>query len=175
MINETVQLISKFAVSAEHGVNAMTQTLPRKNIDDTKPDDEAPPVLVIVDDISDAGVASGLDPEDVPCFMFWGDSSKPVEYKGHRVTEVVVGGAFVTNASADPLSMEKAAGYVLRGAKITLGRFNNQGYSRGFRELNGIKILEIRSVTEQRFPAAVGRRKMWGFLRIDVIVVENLQ
>lgn len=175
MINEVVQLLSVFASSAEHGVNEMAQGIPRKNVDPLKPDDTAPPVVAVVDDINDAGVAAGLDPEEVPCFMMWGDSALPSEYKGYKVTEVVVAGAFVTDAHADALSSEKACGYILRGGMLTFGRFNHQAYSKGLRELNGIKILEIRSVTEQRVPAAVGRRKIWGFLDIRVVVVENLQ
>jgi hypothetical protein len=175
VINETVQLISAFAGNVNHGINEMAQGIPRRNINPAKPDDAAPPLVTIVDDINDEGVAKGLDPEEVPCFMFWGDSSSPLDYKGYKVTEVVIAGAFVTDASADPLSMEKACGYILRGGILTLGRFNNQTFSQGFRELNGIKILEIKSVTEQRIPAAVGRRKLWGFLDIRVIVVENLQ
>lgn len=174
MINETVQLLSAFAKTTEHGINGMAQGIPRKHIDSTLPDDPAPPILAIVNDVTDEGVAKGLDPDEVPCFMFWGDSSEPIEYKGHKHAEVIVAGAFVTDAGADPLSMEKSCGYILRGGVLTFGRFNNQAFSKGFRELNGIKILEIRSVIEQRFPAAEGRRKMWGYLTIRAIVAENL-
>lgn len=176
MINETVQLLAAFAAHVDHGVNEMAQGIPRKNLDPLKPDDPAPPILAIVDDVNDEGVAKNLDPEEVPCFMMWGDSVAQVEYKGYKLArEVVIAGAFVTEEGADILTMERACGYILRGGMITFGRFNHQSYSRNFRELNGIKILEIRTVTEQRIPAAVGRRKMWGFLDIRVIVVENLQ
>lgn len=175
MINETVQLLSAFARLPIHGINDRTWALPRKNINPDLPDDEAPPVVTIVDDVTDAGVANNLDPDVVPCFMMWGDSQTPIEIRGYKIAkEVTVAGAFVTEETADPLASEKACGYILRGGILTFGRFNHQGYSKDFRELNGIKILEIRSVTEQRIPAAVGRRKMWGFLDIRAIVIENL-
>lgn len=176
MINETVQLLSAFAANLEHGVNEMAQGIPRKNIDPLKPDGEAPPIVPILDDQNDPGVANGLDPEEVPCFMMWGDSAPPIEYKNYKIArEVIVAGAFVTAENADPLEAERVCGIILRGGMLTFGRFNHQGYSRSFRELNGIKILEIKSATEQRVVAAVGRRKMWGFLDIRAIVVENLQ
>jgi hypothetical protein len=176
VINETVQLLAAFAAHVEHGVNVMAQGIPRKNLDPLKPDDEAPPILSIADDVNDPGVANGLDPEEVPCFMMWGDSQAAIEVRGYKTAkEVVIAAAFVTDEKADPIAAEKACGYILRGGVITFGRFNHQPYSRGFRELNGIKILEIRSVTEQRVVAAVGRRKMWGFLDIRVTVIENLQ
>lgn len=175
MINETVQLISKFAADAVHGVNAMAAIIPRKNIDILKPDDEAPPVLPIVNDVDDTGVADGLDPEGVPCFMLWGDSQASIAINGYKTArEVIIAGAFVTDEKADPLASEKICGYILRGGVLTFGRFNHQSYSRDCRELNGIRILEIRSVTEQRIAAPVGRRKIWGFLDIRVTVVETL-
>lgn len=176
MINETVQLLALFAGHPTHGVNVMAGSIPRKNADPLKPDDDAPPVLSILNDVNDAGVANGLDPEDVPCFMMWGDSQAAVELRGYKTAkEVVIAAGFVTDENADPIASEKACGYILRGGVLTFGRFNHQSYSRDFRELNGIRILEIRSVTEQRVVAAVGRRKMWGFLDIRVTVVETLQ
>lgn len=176
MINETVVLLSAFAAHPDHGVNEMAQGIPRKNIDPLKPDEPAPPIVAIVDDQNDPGVANGLDPSEVPCFMLWGDSAPPIEYKGYKLAkEVIIAAAFVTEENADPIASEKACGNILRGGMITFGRFNHQSYSRSFRELNGIRILEIKSATEQRVVAAVGRRKMWGFLDIRAIVVENLQ
>jgi hypothetical protein len=58
---------------------------------------------------------------------------------------------------------------------LTLGRYNSQENSKGFRKLNGISIHQITSVTEQRMTAVVGTRKMWGFLDIRATVVETLQ
>jgi len=81
----------------------------------------------------------------------------------------------VTDEKADPIESEKNCGYILRGGVISFERFNNQSVSKDFRRLNGVKILEIRSVVEQRAPAAVGRRKMWGFLEIRVIVLDDLK
>lgn len=176
MLNETVQLVAEFFRSAEHGVNVMAQTIPRKNIDPLKPDDAAPPILTVVDDVNDPGVAANLDPAEVPCLMVWGDSTTQVDFKGYKLArEVVIAAAFVTTEDADPLAMEKACGYILRGGRLTMGRFDSQAIARNFRELNGIRVMQVQNVTEQRIPVAVGRRKMWGFLDIRLIVVESLQ
>lgn len=176
MINETVQLLSRFATHPDHGVNELAGSIPRKNIDATKPDDDAPPIVAIVDDVNDEGVAAALDPRDVPCIMFFGDSSAIINLPGYRLArEVKVVAAFVTEENADPLTSERACGYLLRALQMTFGRYNSQDLSKGYRTLNGIKVLEIKRVVEQRLSVADGRRKMWGFLDLQVIVVDTLQ
>jgi hypothetical protein len=175
VINEVVQLLSKFAVDPANGLNAAVSIIPRANVDPLLPDYPAPPVVPVLDDVTSPGVAANLDPEKVPCFMMWGDSQVQVEYRGYKTArEVVIAGAFVTAEDADPIFSERTCGYILRGGVISFQRFNSQSVSRSFRSLNGVKILEIKSVVEQRVTAAVGRRKMWGFLDIRVIALEDL-
>ena len=176
MLDITVQLLSKWMKIADGGVNDYAQTIPRKNIDILLPDDEAPPLVTVVDDVTDKGVAENLDPSEVPALMLWGDSADDVSYQGYKIAkEIVIAAAFVTATDADPLASARACGYILRGARLSLGRYNSQSASKGYRELNGIKVMEIKRTTEQRITAAVGSRKMWGFLDIRAIVVETLQ
>lgn len=176
MINETLQLLARFAQHPEHGLNDLAGTIPRANIDPAKPDDEAPPALQIVTVLDDEGAAKDLNPETLPCFMMWGVTSARITYGTYKIArQVTIAGAFVTDENADPLSTSNACGYILRGGTMTFWRFNSQSNSQGYRELNGITIMEVRSVTEHRVTYAEGRCKMWGFLELEVIVVDTLQ
>jgi hypothetical protein len=173
VLDATVRLLSGFFSHPEHGINEMTQSLPRAGLGGA-PDDAAPPVVAIFNDVDDKSVAKDLTAPQLPAWILWGDSSAPVSLAGYKIArEVVVAGAFVTDEGVDDLVMNRACGYILRGGLITMARYNSQDNSKGYRELNGIKVHMIQSVTEQRVTAAVGRQKMWGFLYVRAIVVET--
>lgn len=175
MLDITVQLLANFARLPDGGVNDMAQSIPRKNIDPLQPDDPAPPLVAVVDDVTDKGVAANLDPSEVPALMIFGDSTAEVSYRGYKIArEVSIAAAFITAEDADPIESARVCGYILRGARLTFGRYNTSA-GKPYRELNGIKVMEITKSEETRITAAVGRRKMWGFLDIRATVVETLQ
>jgi hypothetical protein len=175
MLDIAVRLVAAFCADATHGINEMAQGLPRATMVPGIFDD-APPLVALCNDADDESVAAALEPPEVPAFMFWGDSAADVDVRGYKIAkEVIIAGAFVTEDGADPLASVRACGYILRAGILTLGRYNSQENSKGFRKLNGISIHQITSVTEQRMTAVVGTRKMWGFLDIRATVVETLQ
>lgn len=172
MLDESVLLFSAW-LKDTNGVNVILATLPRKKIDGT--DQDAPPLVTVVNDVEDASVAASLSPDSVPALMLWGDSDAEVNVaKYPTAREVVVAAAFVTDDSADPLTSITNCGYVLRAARLSMMRYRSQRISADFRELNGIKVVDVSSVKEHRVSATVGRRKMWGFLDIRATVVETL-
>jgi hypothetical protein len=85
---------------------------------------------------------------------------------------VIIAVAYVTDVGADAKKANSDCNYALRGATISLARYNSL---RMMRELNGIKVHEVTSIEEERVTAAVGTRKMWGFLRVRAIVGETFQ
>jgi hypothetical protein len=175
VLDVTVRLVSAFFENVDHGVNEISQGLPHGGFMGGPPD-PLPPIVAIVSDAGDEGVAAELDPPEVPALMVWGDSSVDISLKGYKTAkDVILAAAFITDDTADALTSIRACDYVLRATRITLGRFNNQSYSAGYRSLNGVTIHEVTRVEEQRITGALGRRKLWGFLRIHLTVVETLQ
>ena len=173
MLDAAVRLISGFLQHPEHGVNEMASTLPRQNLGGA-PDDAAPPLVSIFNDVDHTSVAKDLTAPKVPALLVWSDSSADVTMQGYSIAkDIMLAIGFVTSDGVDDLVTNRACGYILRGGLLTLKRYNSQDKSKGYRELNGIRILEIKSVNEQRVTAAVGRQKMWGFLAVRVIAVET--
>lgn len=175
VIDNVVRLLEAFFKDPTHGINEMAQSLPRATL---VPGvfDPAPAIVTICSDLSDAGVAEKLEPADVPCMMLFGDSMADTTMAGYKIAkEVVIAATYVTDEKADPLTAVRDAGYILRAGLLTLGRYNSADKAGSLRALNGIKVLKLDKVVEQRVTAAVGRRKMWGFLAIHATVVETLQ
>lgn len=175
MIDVAVVLIAAFLKHAEHGVNEMAQSLPRNKWGGGIMD--VPRLVKIFDDVEDDAIAEDLDPPEVPALIVWGDSAGDAPAnKLYRISKnVIVAAAYVTETGDDNKQCRNECGLVLRGAMLSLMRYNNQANSAGFREFNGIKVHEITSATDQRMTAAVGARKMWGVLQIRAVVGETFQ
>lgn len=174
MIDVAVRLLSAFAEHPEHGINALRLTIPRTNLGGA-PDDAEPPAVTIFNDADTKEVAKDLTAPKVPALVFWGDSSADVSLRGYkRAKEVVIAAGFITDAGEDPLVINRACGYILRAGQLTFDRYNSQPLSKQYRELNGVRVLELSSVKEDRITATVGKQKMWGFLAIRAHVVETL-
>src|SRR5688572_17761006 len=82
--------------------------------------------------------------------------------------------AYITAAEEDEKRARSGVGCILRAGQICFKRYNSQPSSVGYRALNGIKVHEVQGIEEQRVNVAVGRRKMWGFLIIPVIVADSV-
>lgn len=167
-----VRLLAAFADKSDHSINKIAATLERDNLNGGQ--DLAPKPVYIFTDIDND--PPGIDPPRVPACVFWVDSTAEIQLKGlHRIARAVtVVMAYVTAEDEAPARALSDNSYVLRAGQICFKRFNSQNNSAGYRDLNGIKIHEIQGIEEQRVTAAVGRRKMWGFLTIPVIVVDSV-
>src|SRR5678815_5404241 len=156
MVSSVVRLVAAFLDHPTHGVNSMMQSLPRENLGGL-PADPAPPTLAIFNTMDTPSVAEKLDPPKVPAIIVWGDSSAPVEMRGYKTArEAIVAIAFVTADDADPIQANRTCGLALRGIVLTMGRYNSQDFSAGYRELNGIKIHEVRKCVEEQVGFALG-------------------
>lgn len=173
-----MRLVAAFLRHDEHGVNELAGSLPRATLGGY-PDDDPPPTVAVFNDADEKGVAKDLDPPQVPALVVFSDSSASVVAGGaacgYKIArDVTIGIGYVTSDGVDELIAGRACGYVLRGATLSLWRYNSQEKSAGMRELNGIKVHEVKSIEEQRVTVAVGRRKLWGLLVVNLTVVDNL-
>jgi hypothetical protein len=164
MIDIVVRLIAAWLANETHGVNALAAKLPRANV--SGPDDDAPPLIAIVNDADDAEVARNvLAVEPVPAVVVFGDSKTNRALRGYALAkDVVIGIAFVTDDKADPVTMMHLSGIVSRAIDISLARFNVQSIAGAARALNGVSILEIASVEEQRVTAQETNRRLWSLV-----------
>jgi hypothetical protein len=164
MIDIVVRLIAAWLANATHGVNALAANLPRTKIGGGS--DPAPPAVTIYNDADDAHAALNvMSIEKVPALVVWADSHSDRPLKGYALAkDVVIGIGFITDDQVDPVAMNRACGYIMRAAVISLARFNVQSIAGTARDLNGVSILQIAQIEEQRVTAMQQNRRLWGFL-----------
>lgn len=179
MINETVILLSHWLGNdaSPDGLNQLVAAIPRINIADATPF-PAPDPIAVLNDAEDKNIAAnGGDPETVPALVLWGNSDPETKrisgYPIAKSAEIVA--AYITAEDADPITAIRECNLAMRATRISLFvRYNSAEKSRGQRDLNGIKVLSIDSVSEHRITAADGRRKMWGLMAIRATIVETI-
>ena len=164
MIDTVVRLVASWLAHPTHGVNVLAAKIPRTNI--SGPADPAPPAVTIVNDADDAHAALNvMSVEQVPALVVWGDSHTDRPLKGYATAkDVIIGIGFVTDDQQDAVRMNHACGQIMRAAVISLARFNVDSIAGSARSLNGIDIMAVGSVEEQRITAMQQNRKLWGFL-----------
>ncbi len=175
MLDEVALLHSAWLATPDNGVNAIVAKIPRNKLGGGQ--FPAPPHVHIYNDVEDPGVAASLDPPRVPALVVWGDSAGDTKDKGnYPIAKVVVSCvAYVTDENADPLTAIRDCGLLLRAGRVSLFvRYNSAQLAKPYRSLNGITVLSVDSVGAYRITAAVGQRKMWGFLQIRSTVVETI-
>lgn len=176
MIDVAVRLIAAFLAHETYGLNAMTASLPHKTI---AGDDEALPSTVpIYNDADDKGVATAMTPPKLPAIVVWGDSSRHVESgKRDTIEDVTIAIGYLTKDSAADLVQNRTCGYLLRGAKRSLRKYEKVALSDDYRALNGIRITTVTIGQEQRITMAGegDTPVLWGWLAITARVVDGVQ
>jgi hypothetical protein len=174
VIDTVTQLLTAYAAHPTYGINTIAQGLPRNQVGGGSY--PAPPDVSFWSDVDDRGVAKSLEPPKVPAVIFLGDSSAPIEIRGYNVARnITIIGAFMTDDKADPQRAVQSGGLILRAMMICFAvHFNSQDRAQGYRGLNGIEVHKVASVQEQRMNEAVGTRRIWGFLQINVHAVDTL-
>ncbi len=184
MVDETAMLLDRWSRHAEHGVNALAANLPRRKMSvagvilaDEWP---APAPVDLYIDQEDAGTAAELDPPTTPAFLTWGEG-EPLEvelkdrHSNARAFAIIIGTAYVTAADVDAAKATREAATYLRANRISFLRFNTQSLSNGYRELNDIRVEQLRHVASQKVPGLpVGNSRLWGFNVTQALVVDRL-
>jgi hypothetical protein len=172
--NEITRLISAFARHPMHGVVAQLGELTKEQFGGIADSEPTPPKLY--DDVDTEELVLELDPPAVPALVIWTDSDislnlNRTDYLTPTET-VIVAFAYITR-DVPNVKAKLDGGYVLRAARRCLTRFNNQTYSRGYRKLNGVQILNIESVSLPPIAGGVGKSQLWGLLYAAVNVADT--
>jgi hypothetical protein len=174
MVNDVTILYDRWLHHPEHGVAAMLALVPR--VRPGEPDITMPTVPTIYNDVEDQSVAREIDPAAEPALVIFTDSDPVIPMHPNRrpadrrLTTTIA----YTTREMEPVQAIQWGGVILRAVAMTLRRFNDQSLARDYREVNGIKIMEIETVREQRVSGAVGRSKLWGFLLSDAKVLDTI-
>jgi len=175
-LDNTVRLIARWLQHEKYGINALAMSLPRERADGTLDPPMEP--VTIENDSDHESVAANLSPSGTDGIVVWGDSSQDVKVRGapeyQIARQVAIAIAYVTTDNVDVLSATRRCAYLMRAGIGSLGKFNQQRLSEDFRTLNGIHLEQVQRVREQRVTGALGNVRIWGFLIVEVIVLETL-
>lgn len=173
MIVETTLLLDRWLQHTEHGFVSMMLALPRNDPEGNEFD--MPPEPLLYNDVEDEEVAGEIDPPSEVSLVLFCDSDADVQSANSNrqiARQLTIAVAYITRDTPSNVAVRNG-GFTLRAVKKSLLRFNDQGLSRDFRELNGIKVMQINSISEQRVAGAVGRSQLWGFVLTSVMVIDS--
>lgn len=178
MIGSVVVMVDRWLKSAQFGVNNLLGGVPRNR----PPGDVGgayplPDLLNIYCDQEDSDTATDWNPPVKPALAVWGDSSARIELRGYPTARsVVIGCAFVTESGVDAAESNRVCEYYLRAVMMSFEAYGIERLSKLYRELNGVKVLKVNDLTDQRIVqgATVGSGKMWGFVLAELWAADTL-
>lgn len=168
MRDETVRLIASWQASEDHGLDAMARKIlgPGSEFSIDK-----------YNSAEDEGLMKeDLNPKTTPSWCLWADSTAPTEPMGGYAVcrNILLCGGLVTLSTADAKKSGALANLTTRANLLSMHRFNSAAKSEAYRELNGIRIMKMLDVTEDVLVSAKGRRRVWGFSWIRLVVADTL-
>lgn len=185
MIGTAVQLLAGFLAHSTLGVNAMAAGLPRFAFTapgDTPIERDAPPTVSIYNDVDHKGLTfeNGYQPPGFPALLVLRDTrevagpTKPETPRTPAPRTVGLVLAYVTDDKADQRTAQAACEMILRAAERSLRRYKQQGNAEGYRELNGIRVLDVPRWTRVEETAALDAVRFWGWIDVDLTVVDGI-
>ncbi len=185
MIGTTVLLVARFMAHATFGINPLAQLLPRYAFSlpgDTPVQLDAPPTVAIYNDVEHKAITfdGGFTPPEYPAILVFRESreldnaGKPENARAPEPKTVGLIIAYVTDDKADQLTAQRAAEALLRAAEQSLRRYKSQAHSDGYRSLNGIQVMDVPRWRRVEETAALDVTKFWGWLEVDVKVVDSI-
>jgi hypothetical protein len=185
VIGAAVQLVAGFLAHATFGINAIAATLPHHAF--TAPGDpmienDAAPSVAIYNDARCAtlDLDGGYAPPEFPAVIVLREtrelegSAKPDRSRAPTPREIGLVIAYVTDPGADKLAAQAACETILRAAELSLRRYESQGNAQGYRELNGIRVMDVTRWKRVEESAALDRVKFWGWLEVELKVVDTI-
>lgn len=171
MIVEVTRLFDRWLKHSTYGVSAMLDAVPRKTPEDDE--DPRPDDPWICNDTEDVSVAEKIDPVHVPALVLFAmtgsiDAQNTNRRMGQR--NVVVNVAYVTRETPKLKAVRDSA-YVLRAVMDSLDAYNGYRDSQDYRELNGVRVLAIERISEERVAASIGESELWGFIEAQISVL----
>lgn len=135
--------------------------------------DTIPESIRIVSEASDEDCALDRDPPVVPAVMIISDSDVLEELGQNQPgkTSTEVESAWVAVVYVDRgktvLLSQREGSYVLRGARMSLRRYN-ACRDPLFREMNNIRLIDIRAISGHGVAGYVGQTYVTGFVKIRI-------
>lgn len=179
MIVNTTRILRRWLEHPLYGINALLPDVPRARVDGVI--DTVPPSVAFYDDIDDDEVAEGIKPPITPAMVLYCDAPARVDIDQRNYLKgeapLVFAGAYVTENLPESVAA-RYGGYTARAFRRSLYLFNKQELSvtpeLDYRTLNGIKVMKVGLVTEQRVATDAGQSSLWGFVLASVTVVDTL-
>jgi hypothetical protein len=185
VIGAAVQLVAGFLAHATFGINPIAATFPHHAFTapgDPTVDTDAPPAVAIYNDARCAtlNLEGGYAPPEFPAVIVLREtrelegSAKLDRSRAPAPRQIGIVIAYVSDTSADAIAAQAACETILRAAELSLRRYESQGNSDGYRELNGIRVMEVTRWKRVEESAALDRVKFWGWLEVELKVVDTI-
>lgn len=175
MINDTTRIMRRWVEHPDYGIAEWLEGVPRNRPDGGE--DDLPPTPTIYDDVDDPDEVRKLDPSASPALCLYVDSRARLnaEDKNYSVSEspLILAAAYTVRDMPEGVAT-LWGGYTARALRKCLRTFNDQNKSKGYRELNGIQVLRVGTVTEIAVAASLGQSHLWGFVLAELTVVDTL-
>ena len=172
MIIEITRLIDRWLKHDVYGVGAMLQSVERFTPEGDE--DEMPEIPSIFNDTEDE-MGDLMEPIKTPALVTFCARGPTVNLRDKLYQRGGQAIAYVTYITRDvpDLMAARDGNYVLRAAKKSLTAYNSYAQAIQYRKLNNILIAELGDLTEFQTRSSVGRSKMWGFVQVNVRVVDS--
>lgn len=165
--NEMTLLFEKHFKDPELGVNALADQVPRGT-------DTAPRAVTIYSDLSSEEIAENKDPPSVPALVVVADvGAESTAKQGRtqqRVRNVILGVGYVDSDTVILLA-KIDSGLVLRGLQASVLKLLQKGVKE--RTVNGVTLLQVTKMVEQRASGVIGTSRLTGFVLIHCEVQER--
>lgn len=173
-MDELVLLIDRWLKHSQHGVIALLQNVPRQSPENTTfdvPDDPK-----FYNDVETEEIINGDAPPGSPALVVFGyrDMDLPETNRNVQISPNAIVAIGYSTTNVGTVKARRESGYVLRAVKQSLHRYNKQGLSDGYRELNGVKIAQAKNIRYQRAARGVGSSQIWGFVLVTLDVMDKL-
>ena len=184
MIGASVQLIAGFLAHATFGINALAADLPRTVF--AAPGHlgvelDAPPTVPIYNDAQHKGLTleGGYKPESLPAILVLRETREvdggPWENpRTPTPRQIGLNIVYATDDKADALTAQAECETLLRAAERSLRRYKNQTNAEGYRELNGIRVMDVTKWKRIEETAALDVVRFWGWLEVELKVVDTI-
>jgi hypothetical protein len=186
MIGTTVLLVARFMAHATRGVNAMASGIPNYAFaapGDTPVARDAVPMVAVYNDVEHKGLTfeESYSPDSYPALLVLRDTRELEGSTSLRETKrdptprtIGVVLAYVTDEKADPRTAQNACEVLLRGAERSLRLYKGQTNADGYRELNGIHVMDIARWKRIEETAAIGGTRFWGWIEVELQVIDSI-
>lgn len=173
MIRQTTILTAGWMKDSTYGLRVMLAAIPETKTF-TTPELDALMVKAIYNDQEDECLMSDDGPSDLPALVVMCDTDPELEavtYKpGQLAQRLMMAFIYVTAEEVPEMEARMKAHLIGRAVRKVINKFNHGSIrtERSLNMLDGIKIVEVKSITEQRVVGKIGRSTLKGAVLADL-------